>query len=71
MNISHEQNMSGLLRSAAPLALILGFVASPAVAQDAAQATPPATPNVPPAAPAIPEDSAAQPADEPDIVVTG
>jgi iron complex outermembrane receptor protein len=40
MSISHRSNVSGLFRSAAPLALILGSIASPAFAQTA---TPPAT----------------------------
>ncbi len=67
MDVSYRRNISGLLRSAAPLALILGAAASPARAQDAAQPAPAA----PQDASATPEDSAARPEEEQAIVVTG
>lgn len=63
MKLPHGRNMSGLLRGTAPLALILGSLASPALAQDA--------PGAPQAAGETAEDSAGQPAEEDAIVVTG
>jgi iron complex outermembrane receptor protein len=60
MSISHRSNVSGLFRSAAPLALILGAIASPAFAQDA-------TPQA-----ATPQDQTTPSAEEDQgIVVTG